>query len=113
MELPNATLMFCTGRDRVFFGATWRWLNKHFGLAQSGKQITLACRPHRIPVEMTPHYKVGEITKAIRRHPEKLAELRCYDDNLSNLRVFQTLRPMVTTLRLFRCADGLATRWGK
>jgi len=111
LTLDNAEVMFCTGRSKGAYGATWRWLNRHLGIAHLGKRVTLVCRPPETPLDAIPQYKLSEVVQAIRRQPEKLAELRCYDDSVQNLRLMQTLRPMVDKLRLYRVEDGVATAW--
>lgn len=112
LALDNAEVMFCTGRSKNAYGATWRWLNRHLSLARLNKRVTLTCRPPETPLDAIPQFKLSELVQAIRRQPEKLAELRCYDDSVQNLRIFQTLRPMVTKLNLYRIEDGVATAWG-
>jgi|GEM_PF-5841106 len=104
-------VMFCTGRPKSMYGVTWRWLNRHLQLADAGKRTSLVCRPDETTLDAVPQYKLSELVQAIRRQPQKLAELRCYDDSIANLRLFQTLRPMVSKLRLYRCEDGVATLW--
>lgn len=111
LALDHAEVMFCTGRSKSAYGATWRWLNRHLGIARIGKRVSLVCRPNETPLDAIPQFKLSELVQAIRRQPEKLAELRCYDDSVANLRLMQTLRPMVTQLRLFRVEDGVATAW--
>jgi hypothetical protein len=109
MAAPSATVMFCTGRPRSLYGPTWRWLNRHLRLSRSGKRVTVICRPDEVAVSAIPQYKLGELVQAVRR--VRPAELRCYDDNVQNLRLFQTLKPMVKTLRLYRCEDGVVSAW--
>lgn len=106
---PNSTVMFCTGRPTSLYGPTWRWLNRHLRLASSGKSVTVVCRPDEVSLSAIPQYKLGELVQAVRR--VQPAELRCYDDNVQNLRLMQTLRPMVKTLRLYRCEDGVVSAW--
>lgn len=111
LALDHAEVMFCTGRSKRAYGATWRWLNRHLGIARMNKRVSLVCRPPETPLDAIPQYKLAELVQAIRRQPQKLAELRCYDDSVANLRLMQTLRPIVTALRLYRVEDGIATAW--
>lgn len=106
---PNATVMFCTGRPRSLYGPTWRWLNRHLRLAESGKRVSVVCRPDEVTLAAIPQYKLGELVQEVRR--VRPTELRCYEDNVQNLRLFGTLRPMVKTLRLYRCEDGVVGAW--
>ena len=106
---PNATVMFCTGRPRSLYGPTWRWLNRHLRLADNGKAVSVVCRPEEVALAAIPQYKLSELVQAVRR--VRPVELRCYDDNVQNLRLFGTLAPMVKTLRLYRCEDGVASAW--
>lgn len=106
---PNTDVMFCTGRSRSLYGATWRWLNRHLRLTESGKRVSVVCRPDEVSLAAIPQYKLSELVQAVRR--VRPTELRCYDDDVQNLRLFGTLRPMVKTLRLFRCENGVATAW--
>jgi hypothetical protein len=108
---PNVEVMFCTGRAKSLYGVTWRWLNRYLNLAVSGKPVTLVCRPDDTALNAIPQFKLSELVQAIRRQPQKLAELRCYDDSVENLRLFQTLAPTVKRLRLYRVDDGVATQW--
>lgn len=112
MQMPNAEVMFCSSRPKQLYGVTWRWLNCHLDLARAGRPVALVCRPPGLPVDAVPQYKLGEIVQAIRRQPEKLAELRCYDATIKSLRLMQTLRPMVSALRLYRVENGVASQWG-
>jgi hypothetical protein len=109
MAAPSATVMFCTGRPRSLYGPTWRWLNRHLRLAESGKAVSVVCRPDEVSLGAIPQYKLSELVQAVRR--VRPTELRCYDDNIQSLRLFGTLAPMVKTLRLFRCENGVATAW--
>lgn len=111
LALDHAEVMFCTGRSKAAYGPTWRWLNRQLGIAHLNKRVSLVCRPAETPLDSIPQYKLSELVQAIRRQPEKLAELRCYDDTVANLRLMQTLRPLVTELRLYRVEDGVATAW--
>lgn len=105
----DAEVMFCTGRPQSLYGPTWRWLNRHLRLADSGRRVSVVCRPEDVALSAIPQYKLSELVQAIRR--VRPVELRCYDDNLENLRLFGTLQPLVKTLRLFRCEEGVATSW--
>jgi hypothetical protein len=113
IEAPNVEVMFCTGRVKRAYGVTWRWLNRHLSLSDADKRVTLVCRPDNIGLDGISQYKLGELVQAIRRQPEKLAELRCYDDWIGNLRLFETLRPMVSLLRLYRVEEGVVTLWNQ
>lgn len=112
MRMPNAEIMFCSARPKQLYGVTWRWLNRHLDLARAGRPVSLVCRPPELAIDAVPQYKLGEVVQAIRRQPEKLAELRCYDATVKTLRLMQTLRPMVSTLRLYRVENGLTSQWG-
>jgi len=103
-------ILFCTGRPKVIFGATWRWLNRHLGLARSGKRVALTCRPPEVPMERIAVYKLGAIMQAIRRLGGK-PEVLIFDDDIANLRMFETLRPSVSSLRLFKVEDGVFSQW--
>lgn len=111
MAMSNVELVFCTGRPKRAFRVTWQWLNKHLGLTASGKRVSLVCRDDSEPPEHTPTCKTHEIVQAIRRVGSKPAEAFVYDDDLQNLRLFESLRPMVRHLHLFKIDDGVATPW--
>ena len=111
LTFDNIELMFCTGRPKSSFRVTWQWLNKTLGLTASGKRVSLACRPDAEPLTNIPACKLSEIVQAIRRIGSRPAEVFIYDNNLSNLRLFESLRPMVANLRLFKVEGGVATAW--
>ena len=106
---PNATVMFCTGRPVSLYGPTWRWLNRHLRLADVGKRVSVVCRPEEVALGAIPQFKLSELVQAVRR--VRPVELRCYDDNVQNLRLFGTLRSLVKSLRLYRCEDGVVSAW--
>ena len=111
IERQNTTVLFCTGRPKRAHSVTRRWLNKHVGLNSSGKRVTLVCRPDDTPEANIPTFKLGEIVQAVRRVGSKPSEARIYDDEFPNLRVFETLRPMVHSLQLFHASDGVVSQW--
>ena len=111
MRMEKAELMFCTGRPKRAFTPTWQWLNRHLHLAASGKRVTLVCRPDEMDEAATPTFKLHEIVAALRRIGTKPFEALIYDDDLANLRLFESLRPMVQNLRLFKVEDGVASQW--
>lgn len=107
----NVELMFCTGRPKRSFRATWQWLNKHLQIASSGKRVTLACRPDDVSEDRIAPYKLGEVVNAIRRVGSKPSEALVFDDDVMNLQMFETLRPMVHRLRLYKVEGGVASQW--
>jgi FMN phosphatase YigB (HAD superfamily) len=111
MNMENVELMFCTGRPKRAYQPTWQWLNKTLGLAASGKRVSLVCRPNEEPESRIAAVKLHEIVQALRRIGSKPSEAFIYDDDLSNLRLFASLRPMVRHLHLFKVEDGIATAW--
>ncbi len=111
LKMPNVELVFITGRPKSVYRVTWQWLNKHLQLAASGKRVSLVCRPDSEPHEKIAACKLHEVVQAIRRVGSKPVEAFIYDDQLSNLRLFESLRPMVANLRLFKVEDDVATAW--
>lgn len=111
LKKENVTLLFCTGRPRRCQSATRRWLNKHVGLNTSGKRVTLVCRPDDTPESSIPTFKLSAIVQAVRRVGSKPSEAHIYDDDFANLRVFETLRPMVHSLQLFHANEGVISQW--
>jgi hypothetical protein len=111
MSMANVELLFCTGRPKRSYQPTWQWLNKTLGLASSGKRVSLVCRPDEEPESRIAAVKLHEIVQALRRIGSKPSEAFIYDDDLSNLRLFESLRPMVRHLHLFKVEDGVASAW--
>jgi len=107
----HVDIMFCTGRPKRSFRSTWQWLNKHLQLATSGKRIHVCCRPDDMPENRIADYKLGEIVQAVRRMGSKPSEALVFDDNVMNLQMFETIRPMVHRLRLYKVENGLASNW--
>ena len=110
VDKPNVEIVFCTGRPKRIFGVTWRWLNRHLGLARSGKRVTLVCRPPNVPPERIPVFKLAEVVQAIRRMGGK-PDVAIFDDDVLNLRMFETLQSRTADLRLFRVEDGVVSKW--
>ena len=111
LKMTNVELMFCTSRPKSLFRVTWQWLNKTLGLAASGKRASLVCRPDDEPSSHVSAGKVSEVVQAIRRVGSRPAEAFIYDDDLQNLRLYESLRPLVATLRLFKVEAGVASEW--
>lgn len=111
MKMDNVELMFCTSRPKSVYQPTWQWLNKTLGLTASGKRVSLVCRPDDEPDSRVAAVKLHEIIQALRRIGSKPSEAFIYDDDLSNLRLFESLRSMVSNLYLFKVEDGVASAW--
>ena len=111
LKMDNVSLLFCTSRPKSSYRATWNWLNKTLGLTSSGRRVSLACRPDDEPCERIAACKLHEIVQAVRRIGSKPSEAYIYDDDLVNLRLFESLRPMVRQLNLFHVQDGVASSW--
>lgn len=107
----NVSVMFCTGRPTKWHGATWRWLNSKLGLSGSGQKATLVCRPEEVPTEKIPAFKLDAILQAIRRLGSRPSEAVLFDDDVNNLRLYETLRPMVRKLTLFKVDEGMISDW--
>lgn len=111
LRMKNAEILFCTGRPKRTFSATRRWLNKHLDLSSLDKRVGLVCRPDDSPESSIPTFKVSEILQAIRRLGSNPAEALIFDDDVQNLRLFETLKPMVRKLTLFKVTDGVVSDW--
>jgi len=111
ISMQNVEMMFCSGRPQRSFRATWAWLNRHLGLTSSGKRITVSLRPDDVPEDRTATCKLGEIVQAIRRLGSKPSEALIFDDDVMNLQMFETIRPMVRRLRLYKVEHDVASQW--
>jgi len=109
--MPHMEVMFCTGRPKRMFRPTWAWLNRHLNLTTIGRPVPLICRPDELSPSQIPAYKLSEVLQALRRMSSRPPKAWIYDDSVANLRLFQTLRPFVGELRLYRVEDGIATQW--
>ena len=112
VKMSNVTVMFCSGRPKSTYGVTWDWLNRYLGLSASGKAVTLALRPEDISDDGISTYKMSEVFQAVRRAGSKPSEVVIYDDDIMNLQMFETIRPMVNRLRLYKVEGGIASQWG-
>lgn len=111
LKKRNVTVMFCTGRPVSLHSITRRWLASKIDLSQASQRVTLVCRPDETPVSGIPAFKLGEILQAIRRLGSNPAEAVIYDDDVNNLRLFETLKPMVRKLSIFKVDDGMISEW--
>ncbi len=111
LKMKNTEMLFCTGRPKITFSTTRRWLNKHLDLSSTDKRVGLVCRPDGTPESSIPTFKVSEILQAIRRMGSNPAEALIFDDDVHNLRLFETLKPMVRELKLFKVTDGVVSDW--
>ena len=112
MKDPKVVMMFCSGRPKGTYRVTWDWLNRLVGLSR-GKSVTLALRPEEVSEDRIAPYKLSEIVQAIRRLGSKPNEAIVFDDDVTNLQMFEVVRPTVRRLRLYRAEDGIVSQWGE
>lgn len=111
LKKRNVTLMFCTGRPVRWQSTTRRWLNSKLDLSQAPNRVTLVCRPDEKPTSGIPAFKLAEILQAIRRLGSRPAEAVIYDDDVNNLLLYETLKPMVRKLSIFKVDEGMISEW--
>lgn len=111
LKKRNVSVLFCTGRPASIHSITRRWLNSKLDLSQAPNRVTLVCRPDNMPASGIPSFKLAEILQAIRRLGSKPAEAVIYDDDVHNLRLYETLKPMVRKLSIFKVDEGMISEW--
>lgn len=111
-KLDACQLVFLSDHGTDGYGVCWRWLNRYTTATQGGRAATLVCRPDGTGGPEIAAWRLREVVRAIRRHPGRLDELRCYDHAVENLRLLNTTRSMVQVARLYLVGtDGVATQW--
>ena len=112
IKTPNVVVMFCSGRPKTRQRVTWDWLNHHVGMS-GGRAVTLTLRPESESEDRIAMYKLSEIIQAVRRMGSKPSEVVIFDDDIMNLQMFESVRPMVRRLKLYKVEDGLTSQWGE